>query len=99
MARAAETGSPVRIISIATFFGICGGSRNVPPAPARMPRLTSGSPKDAVSAATTRSEASEISVPPPRAKPLTAAMVGLEMGWADVAGEPPGRPPRVGRRQ
>ena len=33
-ARSAVIGSPVRIISIATFFGICFGSRKTPPAPA-----------------------------------------------------------------
>ncbi|WP_244632384.1 hypothetical protein [Microbacterium sp. Se63.02b] len=64
---------------MAILSGICLGSRKAPPAPAKMPRLTSGRPKVAPSAATARSLARVISVPPPSAKPLTAAIVGFEM--------------------
>ena len=53
------------------------GRRMRPPAPATSPRLASGIPKVAWSAATTRSHDSMISQPPARAAPLTAAMIGL----------------------
>ena len=53
------------------------GMRIRPPAPAMRPRLASGMPKVACSAATTRSHESMISKPPARADPLTAAMIGL----------------------
>ena len=53
--------------------------RNTPPAAAISPRLTSGSPNLVRSSATTRSLANASSVPPPKAVPLTAAMVGLSM--------------------
>ena len=50
-ARLASTGSPVRTSSIATWYGIRTGSRKRPPAAAASPRLTSGMPNFAVSAA------------------------------------------------
>ena len=53
------------------------GMRMRPPAPAMRPRLASGMPKVAWSAATTRSHESMISKPPASADPLTAAMIGL----------------------
>lgn len=43
-ARWAEIGSPVNMSSRAILGGICCGRRNTPPAPAMIPRLTSGSP-------------------------------------------------------
>ena len=53
------------------------GMRISPPAPAISPRLASGIPKVAWSAATTRSHESMISKPPASAEPFTAAMSGL----------------------
>ena len=53
------------------------GMRMRPPAPAMRPRLASGMPKVACSAATTRSHESMISKPPASADPFTAAMSGL----------------------
>ena len=49
---------------MATWYGIRRGSRSSPPAAATRPRLTSGRPNFAVSAATTRSQDSAISQPP-----------------------------------
>ena len=51
---------------------------NRPPMTARTPRLTSGSAMVASSLATTMSQFSSISVPPPYAPPLTAAIIGLD---------------------
>ena len=48
----------------------------MPPIPGRMPSDTSGKPKVAFSAAIRMSQARATSQPPPRAKPLTAAIVG-----------------------
>jgi hypothetical protein len=53
------------------------GRRCVPPAPGSIASLTSGSAKRADSAASTMSQASASSQPPPNAKPATAAMTGL----------------------
>lgn len=53
------------------------GRRWVPPAPGRVPSLISGWPNLAVSAAKIMSQLIAISQPPPRAKPATAAMMGL----------------------
>ena len=50
------------------------GSRWVAPAPGMMPMAGSGWPKTACSAAMRRSAARQSSQPPPRAKPLTAAI-------------------------
>ena len=52
-------------------------SRWVPPAAGSTDRLVSGSPKRAVSAAIRMSQDIASSQPPPRANPLTAAMVGF----------------------
>ena len=51
--------------------------RCVPPNPGITPRLISGCPNLAVSAATMRSQASASSMPPPSTKPFTAAMTGI----------------------
>ena len=52
-------------------------SRCVPPAPGMMPRLISGWPNFALSAAMMMSHIIASSQPPPRAKPATAAITGL----------------------
>src|SRR5918992_1694070 len=54
------------------------GSRWVPPKPGMMPRLISGWPKVADSAATRKSHAIASSQPPPKAIELTAAIVAVE---------------------
>ena len=59
----------------------------MPPAPARIPRDTSGSPNSAVSAATAKSQARVSSRPPPSASPGTAAIHGRVRGIGDEAGE------------
>ena len=65
------------------------GRRMSPPAPATRPRLASGMPKVAWSAATTRSHDSMISQPPASAAPLTAAMIGLgNCRWVMPANPP-----------
>ena len=58
---------PVKISSLASAGPIRRGRRWVPPRPGRMPRLTSGKPKVAFSAAMRMSQASATSQPPPRA--------------------------------
>ncbi len=72
------------------------GRRCVPPAPGRMPSLTSGRPSRAVGQATRAWQPSASSSPPPSATPLMAATTGLAMprsrrsrraGWA-VGGLP-----------
>jgi hypothetical protein len=55
------------------------GRRCVPPAPGMMPSLISGWPNLALSAAMMKSHIIASSQPPPRAKPLTAAITGLRM--------------------
>jgi hypothetical protein len=67
---------PVRISSFALVTPIRRGSRCVPPAPGTMPMPTSGSAKLAPSAVRRKSHARAISSPPPKARPLRAAMVG-----------------------
>ena len=62
---------------MACLSGIWRDNRWMPPAPAISPTRGSGSPKRAVSAAMTMSQARAISNPPPRATPLTAAISGL----------------------
>src|SRR5918995_199906 len=52
------------------------GKRWVPPHPGGIPRPTSGCANTAFSDASRRSQANANSHPPPRAKPLTAAMTG-----------------------
>ena len=69
---AASIGSPVIASSSAIASGTRLGSRMRPPAAAMRPRCTSGMPKRAVSAATTRSHDSTISNPPASAGPFTA---------------------------
>ena len=51
--------------------------RWVPPAPGMTPSLISGWPNFALSAAMMKSHIMASSQPPPRAKPATAAMIGL----------------------
>ncbi|MNN53420.1 hypothetical protein D3C81_1681730 [compost metagenome] len=51
--------------------------RWVPPMPGSTPRLISGWPNLALSPARMKSHISASSQPPPKAKPLTAAMIGL----------------------
>ena len=58
---------------------IARGKRWVPPAPGMMPILISGWPNLALSAAITKSHIMASSQPPPKAKPLTAAITGLRM--------------------
>ena len=48
-----------------------------PPMPGATPRLISGWPNFAFSLATMKSHSMASSQPPPRAKPLTAAMIGF----------------------
>ena len=76
-ASSAVMGSPVRIISNARLRPIRRGRRWVPPNGGGKPRLISGLAKVALSAATASGMASSISQPPPKAKPLTAPMMGL----------------------
>lgn len=52
-------------------------NRCVPPPPGMTPSLTSGTPNLADSPATTMSQASASSQPPPKATPSTAAITGL----------------------
>ena len=54
------------------------GSRWVPPKPGMIPRLISGWPKVADSAAIRKSQAMASSQPPPKAIELTAAIVTVE---------------------
>ena len=77
LAAFADTWSPVSIISSAFITGTRRGRRWVPPAPGTTPRLISGWPNLAVSAAMMKSHIMASSQPPPRAKPATAAITGL----------------------
>ena len=74
-ASSARTWRPVKMSSLARDDPIRRGRRWVPPPPGMTPSRTSGSPKRASSAQTRKSQASASSSPPPRAYPLTAAMV------------------------
>ena len=74
---------------MAMLRGILRGRRNSPPAAATRLRLTSGMPNTAVSEATTRSHARTISVPPARAGPSTAAMIGLVRSRWTKPAKPP----------
>lgn len=76
-ASSAVIGSPVSKISRARALPTRRVRRCVPPAPGMTPRFTSGWPKRAFSPAMIRSQAMASSHPPPRAYPLTAAMMGL----------------------
>jgi hypothetical protein len=68
-------GLPVRFISSAFASPTRRGSRCVPPKPGMIPRLISGWPNVADSAASLKSQAMDSSHPPPNAMLLTAAMV------------------------
>ena len=76
-ASSADIMSPVRAYCMAICRGMRCGKRSKPPEPAIKPRLTSGKPNCALSAATIRSQASAISKPPAKAKPSTAAITGF----------------------
>src|SRR5918993_2767285 len=76
LASSAPTRRPVSTRSLAAERPTRRTSSWVPPPAGTRPRRTSGSPKVASVAATTRSQARASSVPPPRAKPRTAATVG-----------------------
>ena len=89
--RSASMESPVSIISRATLRGSARGPRNKPPHVGISPRFTSGRPNVAVRDATTRSQASTISNPPPTAKPSTAAI----SGFARLRRMMPYSPPRA----
>ena len=67
LASPALTRRPVKINSLASAGPIRRGRRWVPPMPGSIPRLTSGKPKVAFSAAILMSQASATSHPPPRA--------------------------------
>ena len=67
----------VRHMSIALALPTARGRRCVPPAPGTIPRLTSGWPNFAFSAAMMMSQAMASSLPPPSAKPATAAITGF----------------------
>ena len=69
--------------------GRARGRRNRPPAAATSERLTSGTPNRAAVEATTRSQASTISVPPARAGPSTAAIIGLVRARRAMPPNPP----------
>ena len=76
-ASSAPTKRPVKMRSLARAGPTSRGSRCVPPAPGMMPSRISGWPSRALSPATRRSQHSASSQPPPRAYPVTAAIVGL----------------------
>ena len=64
---------------MASALEVKRGRRCVPPAPGMTPRLISGWPNFAVSAAIARSHIMASSQPPPSAKPATAAITGFLM--------------------
>ena len=68
---------PVKISSLALPLPTSRGRRWVPPAPGMMARRVSVSPISALCEAILMSDARAISVPPPKAMPLTAAITGL----------------------
>ena len=68
---------PEKISSLALAVPTRRGRRWVPEKPGVMPRPTSGWPNLAFSEARMMSQLMASSQPPPRAKPLTAAMVGI----------------------
>mmetsp|Transcript_14833 Transcript_14833/g.42524 ORF Transcript_14833/g.42524 Transcript_14833/m.42524 type:complete len:226 (+) Transcript_14833:443-1120(+) len=71
--------SPVRISSMALDLPTARISLCVPPTPGMVPSLISGWPNFASSEAMMMSQDIASSQPPPRAKPLTAAMTGLRI--------------------
>jgi len=70
---------PVRHMSIAFALPIARVSRCDPPMPGATPSLISGWPNFAFSLAMMKSAIIASSQPPPRAKPLTAAIHGLRI--------------------
>ena len=72
----ADSVRPPRMTSSASERPAMRGSRCVPPAPGISPRPVSGRPKRAFSAASTMSQVSASSQPPPRHQPCTAAITG-----------------------
>ena len=76
-ARSAPIGAPVRHSSSVAARPHSRSRRWVPPKPGIRPRLISGCPTLAVSAAIRRWQHIASSSPPPRAKPLTIAITGL----------------------
>ncbi len=75
-AASARFSVPPAIHSMALSAPIKRGKRTQPPQPGIIPSLVSGKPIFAVSAITRKSVVSNISQPPPNAKPLTAVTVG-----------------------
>ena len=73
----APTVRPVRIMSSARALPTRRDRRWVPPLPGMRPRLISPKAKLARSPAKTMSQSNASSTPPPIARPLTAAMMGL----------------------
>ncbi len=67
----------MRFISSALFSPTRRGRRWVPPKPGMIPSLISGWPKIAERAAMRTSQAIASSQPPPKARPLTAAIVTI----------------------
>ena len=84
LASRASTRRPVKISSFAIGAPRMRGRSWVPPTPGKMPRVTSGTAKTAVSPHTTKSESTASSQPPPIAKPSTAAMTGTGQ-WSTPA--------------
>src|SRR3954470_2259665 len=78
-ASSAPIGSPIMFISTALFSPTRRGRRCVPPKPGMMPSLISGWPKIADWAAMRTSQAIASSQPPPKARPLTAAIVATPL--------------------
>ncbi len=70
-------GSPTRFISRALLWPTRRGRRWVPPKPGMIPSLISGWPKSAERAAIRTSQDIASSQPPPKARPLTAAIVAI----------------------
>jgi hypothetical protein len=90
-ASAAPIRRPVSSHSTAIGRGSREAKRSSPPASGTRPSVTSVSANSACEAATTRSAARTSSKPPPRARPLTAAMTGLPMSKNSVRpANPPG---------
>ena len=82
-------GWPVSSISRARLTGSSRAARKSAPEVATSPRATSGSPKGADVAATTRSQARTISRPPPSAGPSTAATSGVRRTRRMIPYSPP----------
>jgi hypothetical protein len=80
-ASAASIIRSVRHISIALALPTARVRRCEPPMPGATPRLISGWPKRALSLARMKSAIIASSQPPPRAKPLTAAIHGLRVDF------------------